>query len=325
MKQGEVLMCITGIERSPGREPSIEARVASFEREIEILDQTLVDDLAAADDRERLNADRLALTRERLRAARYELETRHEQQALHDLRSMRLAQLVTRRAIPAQLAEEAVATALQAKAASHSARQQLLDLEDQILIIERQIHDGRSDADALRHRALMRREELGRQLAASHLQASLEIRAPAEGVASGLTVKAGDFVRAGDVLATLHDPGSRIEARLYLDPSEAGRISNGLRVEIQVRAYPHEIFGTVTAIVESVSPAAVPADEVRAGITSRTPVFEVRAVLLKTNIEARNRAWKLPPGTTVRADIIRHRWPLYRWLWRSAAGAGSLA
>ena len=318
---GDVLLRLSGIEQAPGREPELHARIASLERELDLLDKGLDGDLAAVKIRVGSNLDRLVLTRERVRAAQAEYQTRSKQQRLHESRATRFEQLVRSAAIPVQHAEEAAATALQARAASESARQRLLDLEDRILLIEQQIERDRLEAGALRRRADARREELGRRLAESHLQSTLEVRAPVSGVVNGLTVGVGESVSAGAMLAMLHDPDSRIEARLYLDPAEAGRIARGQRVEVRVSAFPHEVYGTLSGVVESISSAAIPNIEIDTGTGPRKRVFQIRATLATGAIDDGGYAWKLPPGTSVSADIVRRRWPLYRWLWRSVAGA----
>ena len=121
----------------------------------------------------------------------------------------------------------------------------------------------------------------------------------------------------GDVLATLHDPRSPLEARIYLPPDSAGRIALGYRVELAVNAYPKEIYGTLPAIVDSISPAVIPASEVVPGAVVNGPVFELRARLENRAVESRDNLWHLPAGSVVSASIIRQRWPLYRWLWRT--------
>jgi membrane fusion protein len=119
---------------------------------------------------------------------------------------------------------------------------------------------------------------------------------------------------------TLHNPASRLEARLYLSPDNAGMISAGQRVELQLKAYPHQLYGTRSAIVRSVSATTIAADEIDAGLPFNEPVFEVRAELQDSAVMAGGRGWSLPPGTSFTADLVRRRWPLFRWLWRSVSG-----
>ena len=196
----------------------------------------------------------------------------------------------------------------------------MLELEEKQLLIELQLNDDRAQVELLRLRAKEKREAISRQISAGRLQAATELAAPTGGVVSGVAVAVGEAVVAGQVLATLHDPVSPLEARLYLSPADYGRVNAGQRVELAIPAYPREIYGTLSAVIASVSPAAVPAHEIVAGLSGAGPVFEIRATLEVAEIIARGHAWNLHAGTTVSADIVRHRWPLYRWLWRSVTG-----
>ena len=129
-----------------------------------------------------------------------------------------------------------------------------------------------------------------------------------------------DDVAAGDVLMTVYAPESRLEARLFLSPDNAGMVAVGQRVELQLRAYPHQYFGTRSAVVTAISTIVLPPGEIDADLPVKGPVFVVRARLRHARIEARSRSWTLPPGTSFQADLVRARWPLYRWVLRSVAG-----
>lgn len=133
-------------------------------------------------------------------------------------------------------------------------------------------------------------------------------------------MREGEFVAAGEVVMTVHVPDSRLEARLFLSPDNAGMISVGQRVELRLNAYPHEFFGTQSAVVTAISTVALPPDETGAGVPLAGPVFVVRARLRHASIRAGNRRWPLAPGASFEADLVRARWPLYRWLLRSVSG-----
>jgi membrane fusion protein len=94
-------------------------------------------------------------------------------------------------------------------------------------------------------------------------------------------------------------------------------IKLGQLVELQLRAYPHQLFGTQTATITDISAAAIPIREIEIGVSFSGPVFEIRAALASANVIARGDNWRLPPGTLFDANLIRRRWPLYRWLLRS--------
>jgi hypothetical protein len=102
-------------------------------------------------------------------------------------------------------------------------------------------------------------------------------------------------------------------------------IFEGQRAELRLRAYPKELFGTLAATVTSIAATALPPAEIGAGVRSAGKVFEIRAAIGGRAILADGRAWPLAPGTTFEADLVRRRWPLYRWLFASRRTGGGRA
>jgi membrane fusion protein len=320
---GQVLLRLSGAQQAPGKEPELAARIESLRRELRLLDEAVERATEMAETRERLNHHRLDLTAERIIAARAESQTRGEQASIAAARAGRIARLAAAKAIADDAAEDSVAAVLLSRAVQLAAEQRVLALQDERLRIEQQLVQDRDTLAAMRSDAGGRREALLRQIAASELQYALEVTAPGGGIVSGLTVRAGEDVGAGDVLMTVYAPESRLEARLFLSPDNAGMISVGQRVELQLKAYPHQLFGTQSAVVTSISDVALAPDEVDADLLLKGPVFVVRARLRHSAIQAGPRSWPLPPGTAFQADLVRTRWPLYRWLLRSLSGGAA--
>jgi len=318
--RGQVLMRISGSQHAPGREPELAARIASLQRELGLLDEELQREIDAVGERAMFNRKRLGITNERIAVAQVELRTREQQAVLTEVRAHRIERLADSQAVSEHVADEVAATALQAVATRELAHQRALELQDKQLAIELQLAHDRALPTLLRHRAGIKREAIERLIGASELLSAMEVTAPDTGVVSGLAVRVGEEVAAGSVLLTLHDPASRLEARLYLSPDNAGMISTGQRVELQLKAYPHQLYGTRLAIVRSVSATTVSADEIDAGLPFNGPVFEMRAELQDSAVKADGHAWSLPPGTSFTADLVRRRWPLFRWLWRAVSG-----
>jgi len=316
----QVLMRISGGQRAPGREPELAVRIASLRRELKLLDEELRREIEAIGERALFNRKRVEFTKERVAVAKVELRTREQQAVLSEGQAHRIERLAESQAVADHVADESAAMALQAAATREVARQRVLDLRDEQLTIEQQLAHDRAVPAILRRQAGIKREAIERQIAASELMSAVEITAPGTGIVSGLAVRIGEEVAAGSVLLTLHDPGSPLEARLYLSPDNAGMISVGQRVELQLKAYPHQLYGTRSAIVRAVSATTVSAEEINAGLPFTGPAFEVRAELRDSAFKAGGRAWPLPPGTSLTADLVRRRWPLYRWLWRSVSG-----
>ena len=323
VRTGQVLLRLSGAQRAPGREPELAARIESLRRELRLLDDTVERQAELADARERLNQRRLDLTQERIVAARAEVRTRGAQASLTEARAERIGRLAVANAIAEDAAEDSVAAVLLSAAARLAAEQRVLALQDEGLRIEQQLAQDLDGLARMMRDYGARREALLRQIAASELQSAMEVGSPGGGLVSGLTVRVGEDVAAGDVLMTVYAPESRLEARLFLSPDNAGMISVGQPVELQFKAYPHQLFGTQRAVVTSISNVVLAPDEVDADLLLAGPVFVVRARLRHDSIRAGKQNWTLPPGTSFQADLVRARWPLYRWLMRSVSGGTS--
>jgi membrane fusion protein len=317
---GQVILRLSGAQRAPGRQPEVAMRLASLQRELRVIDDAVrrQSELAAA--REDLNQRRLRLTVQRIEGAEAEARAHDERGVIAARRVDRVGQLAAAKAVSADAVAEAEAAMLSSRAAQQAAAQRILALEDERLRIEQQIVTDRDVLAALRRDSGLRREGLRRQIAAVELQSTLEVAAPVGGTVAGITVREGEFVAAGEVVMTVHAPGSRLEARLFLSPDNAGMISVGQRVELRLNAYPHQFFGTRSAVVTAISTVALPAHEADADLPVQGPVFVIRARLRQAAIQAGKRRWPLAPGTSFEADLVRARWPLYRWLLRSVSG-----
>lgn len=320
VRPGQVILRLSGQQRAPDREPELAARMASLQRELQLLDEVVERQAELAAARERLLLRRLQLTGTRIDAARAEALTREERAVIVAARAGRVARLRVANAIAEDAAADSAVAVLASRAASLSAEQRVLALQDERLTIEQQLAQDRSMLAAMRRETGARRETILRQIATSELQSTLEMTAPGAGIVTGLTVRAGEDIAAGDVVMTVYAPEGRLEARLFLSPASAGRVSVGQRVELQLQAFPHPFFGTLSAVVTAISAVALSPAEIDADVPLAGPVFVVRARLGRRAIETGERSWPLAPGTTFQADLVRARWPLYRWLLRSVSG-----
>ena len=320
VSRGQVVLRLSGALHAPGKEPEPAARIASLQRELRLLEEAAQRQAELAAARERLNQRRLQLTGERIETARAEAQVRDDQAVIAAARADRIGRLAALNAIAEDEVADSTVAMLVSRAAHLAARQRLLALQDERVRIEDQLTRDGESVTAMRREHGARREAILRQIASSELQSALEITAPGGGIVSGLTVRAGEDVAAGDVVMTLLAPESRLEARLFLHPDNAGMIAVGQTVEMQFKAYPHQFFGTRTAVVTSISTVALPPAEIDADVPLAGPAFVVRARLQQAAIEAAGRTWLLPPGTSFQADLVRARWPLYRWLLRSVYG-----
>ena len=322
--QGQPLMWLTDGQQAPQSEPESVERLASLHREMGLLETTFEQDLVAIDSQARLNVRRKELLDKRLRVAEAEHVTRRQQAGLQEDRARRVSKLAVEGIVPAQIADELQASALQARALGQVVRQQVLALQDELARLTGELQRDAAAPESLRTRAGVRRQQLLREIAAVAARSAGELTAPGKGIVAGLSVRVGSFVQSGQTILTIHDNTEPLEARLYVSADNAAMISSGQKVELQLRAYPHELFGTQSAVVTMVSATALSAGDLDIATRISGPVFEIRAALDNTSISARGAAWPLPPGTAFDADLVRRRWPLYRWLWRSGRASDKL-
>ncbi|MDH3531743.1 MAG: HlyD family secretion protein [Gammaproteobacteria bacterium] len=316
---GQALLWLTEGAQAPERQPEHVQRLTSLQHELRLSELLVDQQVAATGMRQRLGGRRLRLLESQLRAARAEFGAHSAQEQLQNKRVQRVAKLAADGLLAADTAEDATAAALQARAVSQAAWQRVLALQEEVLTLQQQVALDVESLRSLRTQAEISREAILRDIAASEVHSATVVSAPADGIAVGLYVRAGSFVQAGQRIMTLHDPAAPLEARLYVSADNAAMIEVGQRVELQLRAYPQQLFGTQSAVITSVSAAAIPAREASIQISVPGPVFEIRAALETTHISARGEAWTLPPGTVFAADLLRRRWPLYRWFLRAAA------
>lgn len=318
VSSGQPLLWLTDTVHAPERLPENARRLASLHNELRLSQLALEQQIAATEKQQRLHERRLQLLERQLLAARAEYETRDRQAQLQEDRAGRLAQLAADGLFAAHSAEEVAVVALQARAASQTAWLRLLALQQQQLELQQQLLQAAGSPERLRTQADIRREAILRSIAETELRSATVLTAPGDGITAGLTVRPGSFVQAGQLIMTLHDPADRLEARLYVSAENAAMIDVGQPVELQLSAYPHQLFGTQAAVISSISAVALHAQELDVQVPATGAVFEIRAALHATDIRARGSVWTLPPGTEFVADLMRQRWPLYRWLLRAA-------
>ena len=161
------------------------------------------------------------------------------------------------------------------------------------------------------------RERLERQLNRVSIDQGQRVFAPRDGKVLRIGIATGAVVVAGQSLLALAADDAQWEAWLYVSAREAGLLQSGQEIELKFDAYPHQIFGTVSAVVVSVTRLAVLPNEVRVPITIAGAVFEVRAKLSGSVAETLNTDTLPGIGASVTADIVRQRYRLYQWLLRS--------
>ena len=139
------------------------------------------------------------------------------------------------------------------------------------------------------------------------------LKAPVDGVVSGLSVTAGQSVAAGSPIAAIVPTHSAMEAVLYVPSTAVGFIKPGQHVRVSYDAFPFQRFGQYHGTVQSVSQTDVPLASGPDPQDHRA-FFIVRVALDSAQVQAYGQAIALRPGHTLSADIEIDRRRLIRWM-----------
>ncbi len=144
------------------------------------------------------------------------------------------------------------------------------------------------------------------------------IKAPVDGVISGLTATPGQSLSASGVLASLVPDHAALEALLYVPSTAIGFIKPGQSVRMSYDAFPYQRFGQYRGTVRSVSQTDMPmqsnSNNNSDNNKDRRAVFLVRVALEQDSVKAYGTAIRLHPGLTLTADVEIDRRRLIRWM-----------
>lgn len=315
--KGQLLLRISTDRYAPGKSPVSESQVLSLKTELQILER-------ARTRRQDMNSGRvsgldrqIALTESRMAKASVEAEMQSSHIRLLEQRFEGMTLLASSGSLAKDALIKERSTILHAKAIGAGLQRDHLRILQEFgkLQSERKEMLEASDLERLRHD--MERERLRRQIGRTEIEAGRVILAPASGVVARLSARQGSSSRPGETLMTLYKGDGQLEAWLYLPSGKAGQLRAGQTVQLRLDAYPHELFGTLSAVVSKVSKIALLASDVAVPLPISGPVFEIRATISASSIDALGSSWPLSPGTSFKADVIRRRYRLYQWLLRS--------
>ena len=154
----------------------------------------------------------------------------------------------------------------------------------------------RTDEESEMEKLKFRIEALKRQLANCEGD-FLVVRAPYRAVVISLTQRnAGNVVQNGQELCQLARLEGDPRARLLIRDAGLPKLAAGQKVRLFFEAFPYQRYGTITARLDWISPAAVTSAEGRQ--------FVARAVLDQTMFTARNQQHALRVGMKGEARIV---------------------
>jgi membrane fusion protein len=315
--EGQLLLRITSDRNAPGGKPVSEAQIRSLEAELELMERAHAREQDISARRATRLEKQIALTESRMAKAHIEAELQSSHIQLLEQRFERMNALAANGSLADDVLGQERSGILNARAVRTGLERRMLQIRQESRTLQAQRDEivEAGGLDRLRHD--MERERLLRQIARAETEAARVVLAPAAGVVARLKVTPGSACRPGDSLMTLYKGDGRLEAWLYLPSGKAGQLSAGQSVQLRLDAYPHEMFGTLTAVVSRVSRIALLASDLSVPLPIHGPVFEVRASISTDSIEALGSSWPLAPGTSFKADVMRQRHRLYQWLLRS--------
>lgn len=298
---------------------SIDARIASLNsesREQRVLEQTrlaTIDLQLAAMDRElgSLNAE-TGLQTQRLGLA---LDAKRQYESLRNQNFVSEAQVRSK-------AEEVLNARAQLQGLARQRAAQLrnvasLQAQRVEIPLQGNVSRGAIDRDLA---------ALGQQKAESQARQRVVVKAPSDGVVSGVMALQGQSVTPAVALATLLPSDARLQAFLYAPSSAIGFIRRNQTVQLRYQAFPYQRFGHQTGEVMQVSRSPLQVSELAGlpladdGATRGEPLYRIIVALDRQKFPADGRSGALVPGMQIDADVVLDRRRLIEWLFEPVLG-----
>jgi membrane fusion protein len=167
---------------------------------------------------------------------------------------------------------------------------------------------------------------LAQQVAENEARQRVVIRAPQDGVISGVLVELGQSVTPAVALASLLPADARLQAYLFAPSSAVGFVRTSQVVQLRYQAFPYQKFGHQAGRVLQVSRSPLQATEL-VGLAipallsgSGEPLYRITVTLDRQDLLAYGQAQALSPGMQLEADVLLDRRRLIEWLFEPVLG-----
>lgn len=168
------------------------------------------------------------------------------------------------------------------------------------------------------------RAELAQQSAENEARRRIVLRAPADGVVTGILAEAGQNVSPAVAMASLVPSNARLEAQLFAPSSAVGFVRAHQNVLLRYQAFPYQKFGHQTGEVTEVSRSPLQAAELAGlavpGAGTGEPLYRITVRLDSQTVEAYGQAQPLVPGMQLDADVLLDRRRLVEWIFEPVLG-----
>ena len=276
-----------------------EARIAALDRQIEGMQRELGSMAAEVD----LQNQRLRLAQE----AMARLEALRDQNFVSPVQVRNKAEEVL--GVKAQL------QALERQRATHLREIAALQAQRRELPLQTQAVQGEIDRDLA---------TLAQQSAENEARGRVVVRAPQDGVLTGVLAEPGQSVTSAAALASIVPADTKLLAQLFAPSSAVGFVRPDQPVLLRYQAFPYQKFGHQVGHVTVVSRSPLQSTEL-AGLpflsgASREPLYRITVALDRQSVAAYGQAQPLAPGMQLEADVMLDRRRLIEWIFEPVLG-----
>lgn len=168
--------------------------------------------------------------------------------------------------------------------------------------------------------------ELAQQSAEAEARRRVVVRAPQDGMVTGVLAQAGQAVSPTTALATLLPSNARLQAHLFAPSSAVGFVRAEQPVLLRYQAFPHQKFGLQSGQVVQVSRSPLPSAELAglttqpAGAVAGEALYRITVALDRQTVAAYGQPQALVPGMQLEADVMLDRRRLIEWIFEPVLG-----
>jgi len=167
---------------------------------------------------------------------------------------------------------------------------------------------------------------LAQQTAENEARQRIVVRAPQDGVVSGVLAAPGQNVTPAVALASLLPSDAKLQAHLFAPSSAVGFVRPDQVVQLRYQAFPYQKFGHQAGAVAQVSRSPLQSTELT-GLplpasmsASGEPLYRITVTLNQQSVAAYGQAQPLSPGMQLEADVLLDRRRLIEWLFEPVLG-----
>jgi HlyD family secretion protein len=159
----------------------------------------------------------------------------------------------------------------------------------------------------------------------TELQSTI-IRAPISGIIQALTLRNRDqVVRVGDTIAQIAPSNANLVVKAWVPSQDIGKVAIGQPVQMRVSACPYPDYGTLSGVVQAISPDAIEQQEQPdstalppTAAAPKTAAYEITIQPNQRILRAKGKECPMQSGMNGQADIVSKEETLLLFIGRKA-------